>query len=128
MVNDLAGTSAGFGRRGIGGNCCCYYWDCCSCSQHHTERCPLQALGFVCHTVGLLSCPRQQVDNQWGAVGGDQELAPVQQLLDAFDCRRERQSRFRGRHGLRPHAVVLLQPCVGPLPLSSWPSIPCVFL
>ena len=130
VPNDSAGTSVGFVRTAIVGNCCCYYLDCCThyCWGWHTEPFPPEDRGFGCRIEGQPCCQRRQADTRSEGVEDVGALARGHQLTVASVRRRElRGHHSRERAAARRHGVAPRQPCGQPLPPSSWPSIPCEF-
>jgi hypothetical protein len=130
VPNDSAGTSVGFVRTAIEGNCCCYYLDCCThcCWGWHTEPCPQEDLDSACRTEGQCCYQRPQVGTRWVGVGGVEEVVQGHQLPVASVHRQVPQERLpRGRAAARRPGVALRRLCAQPPPPSSSLSTPCGF-
>jgi hypothetical protein len=127
-TNVPVGTFEGSVRTAIEGSCCCYYLDCgmhC-CWESHTEPCPQEDLDFECRTEEGHYCRRLRADTQWAAAVCEEDLV----LVHSWPVASVRRQVLRLED--RPHdaAVHRLggahhQPCAGPLPPSSSPSILC---
>lgn len=125
-----AGTFAGFVRRATGGNCCCYYLDCCThcCWGWHTEPCPRGDLDSACRTEEQCCCQRLQVGTRWEEVGDVEEVGQGRRPPVASVHRQALQERLlRERAVARRRGVALRRLCVQPLPPSSLLSIPFGF-
>jgi len=121
----FAGTFAGSVRRVIAGNCCCYYWDCCThcCWGWHTEPCPQEDLDSECRTEEQRYFQRRQVDTRLEGAGDAEEVVRGHQLLVASVRKQGLRGRPpRERVAARRLGVALRQLSVQPLPPSSSPS------
>jgi hypothetical protein len=125
-----ADTFAGFVRRAIEGNCCCYYLDCCThcCWGWHTEPCPQEDLDSACRTEEQCCCQRLQVGTRWEGVGGVGEVVRGRRLPVASVRKQAPQERLpRERAAARRPGVALRRLCARPPPPSSSLSTPFEF-